>query len=123
MKYLLFVMLAFAASPITLATDKTNDAEHVFLLPYFPGNGETGIYLTASDDGLKFDWLNDGKPILRAPESPYEASSRPHATRHRVESTEISDRKFPSAERQMNLLMVPLNCVEIIGSGMFPVPN
>ena len=39
----------------------------VFLLPYFLRNGETGVYLTYSRDGFKFDWLNDGKPILPAP--------------------------------------------------------
>jgi len=65
-------MLAFAASPIVLAADKSDDAKHVFLLPYFLGNGETGIYLTASADGLTFDWLNGGKPILKAPEWPIE---------------------------------------------------
>jgi len=76
MKYILFIILIFAASPMALSTDTSDDAEHVFLLPYFLGNGETGIYLTASDDGLNFEWLNDGKPILKAPEWPNESLTR-----------------------------------------------
>jgi len=39
----------------------------VFLLPYFLGNGETGIYFACSRDGLKFEWLNDGKVVMPAP--------------------------------------------------------
>lgn len=39
----------------------------LFLLPYFLGNGESGVYLAASHDGLHFDWLADGKPVLAAP--------------------------------------------------------
>ncbi len=42
-------------------------AEDVFLLPYFLGNGETGVYFAYSRDGLKFQWLNDGKVVLPAP--------------------------------------------------------
>lgn len=39
----------------------------VFLLPYFLGNGETGVYFAYSLDGLKFEWLNDGRVMLPAP--------------------------------------------------------
>ena len=41
--------------------------QEVFLLPYFLGNGETGVYFAASRDGLKFDWLHDGKVVIPAP--------------------------------------------------------
>jgi len=43
-------------------------AKDVFLLPYFLGNGETGVYFAYSHDGLKFEWLNDGKVLMPAPE-------------------------------------------------------
>ncbi len=39
----------------------------VFLLPYFLGNGETGVYLAYSRDGLNFKWLADGKVVMPAP--------------------------------------------------------
>ena len=39
-------------------------SDEIFLLPYFLGNGETGVYFAFSRDGLKFDWLNDGKVVL-----------------------------------------------------------
>ncbi|MEQ9408988.1 MAG: family 43 glycosylhydrolase [Fuerstiella sp.] len=43
------------------------DSEHVFLLPYFLGNGETGIYFAYSHDGYKFLWLKDGEVVMPAP--------------------------------------------------------
>lgn len=39
----------------------------VFLLPYFLGNGETGVHFAYSKNGLKFEWLNDGKVVMPAP--------------------------------------------------------
>ena len=42
-------------------------ADDVFLLSYFKGNGETGVYLAASDDGLTFKDLNEGGRCLRRP--------------------------------------------------------
>ena len=53
-----------------LATDSVNGEKttnEVFLLPYFLGNGETGVYFAYSRDGLNFQWLNDGKVIMPAP--------------------------------------------------------
>jgi hypothetical protein len=46
------------------AAEKSRD---VFLLPYFLGNGETGVYFAVSRDGLKFEWLNNGKVVMPAP--------------------------------------------------------
>ncbi len=43
------------------------EAKDVFLLPYFLGNGETGVYFVSSHDGLKFEWLNDGEVVMPAP--------------------------------------------------------
>lgn len=54
----------------------TDDKEHFFLLPYFLGNGETGVYLAYSRDGLNFKWLNDGKVIVPAPSWPKENLTR-----------------------------------------------
>ena len=45
----------------------TDDNGDIFLLPYFLGNGETGVYFAFSRDGLKFEWLNGGKVVMPAP--------------------------------------------------------
>ena len=50
--------------------------DKVFLLPYFLGNGETGVYMTYSYDGLKFQWLGDKKPVMKAPKWPGENLTR-----------------------------------------------
>jgi hypothetical protein len=49
------------AALLLLALGNIARAGDVFLLPYFLGNGETGIYFAYSRDGLEFEWLNDGK--------------------------------------------------------------
>jgi len=46
------------------------------LLPYFLGNGETGVYMTYSNDGLKFQWLAGGNPVMKAPNWPGENLTR-----------------------------------------------
>jgi hypothetical protein len=48
-------------SPALFASDD------VFLLSYFTGNGETGVHLAASEDGLAFKNLNEGRPIFVPP--------------------------------------------------------
>lgn len=41
-------------------------ADHVFVLSYFVGNGESGVYLAISDDGWKFTPLREPKlPIIK----------------------------------------------------------
>lgn len=52
-----------AQRPLSAAAEDSD----VFLLPYFLGNGETGVYLAHSLDGYKFDWLNAGMPVMPAP--------------------------------------------------------
>ncbi len=42
-------------------------ADDVFLLSYFKGNGETGVFLACSEDGLTFKDLNDGRPTFTPP--------------------------------------------------------
>ncbi|MGZ0163297.1 MAG: glycoside hydrolase family 43 protein [Planctomycetales bacterium] len=49
------------------ATEPADRTDDVFLLPYFLGNGETGVYFSWSRDGLNFEWLNDGKVVMPAP--------------------------------------------------------
>lgn len=69
--------LFFAKASLSSSRRKSEaPGESVFLLPYFLGNGETGVYLTWSKDGFTFDWLNDGKPILPAPQWPDENLTR-----------------------------------------------
>ena len=43
----------------------------VYIFPYFTHNGETGLYLAASTDGLTFANLNDAKPVLESPPWPH----------------------------------------------------
>jgi len=42
--------------------------EQVFIFPYFQSNGETGIFLALSRDGLNLEPVNDNRPILPAPQ-------------------------------------------------------
>lgn len=42
-------------------------AEDVFLLSYFKGNGETGVFLACSEDGLTFRDLNEGRAVFMPP--------------------------------------------------------
>jgi len=44
--------------------------DEVFLLSYFKGNGETGVYLACSEDGRTFQDLNDGRPVFTPPDWP-----------------------------------------------------
>ena len=59
------LLFALFLSTVPLSAEEKKD--ELFLLPYFLGNGETGVYFAYSYDGLKFDWLNDGKVIMPAP--------------------------------------------------------
>lgn len=62
-----------AQEPLS-SSESIND--DVFILPYFLGNGETGIYFAYSRDGLHFEWLNDGKVVMPAPEWKDESLTR-----------------------------------------------
>ena len=41
--------------------------DRIYLLSYFKGNGETGVYLAAGEDGLSFRDLNDGRAVFTPP--------------------------------------------------------
>ncbi len=50
--------------------------DEVFILSYFRGNGETGVFLAASDDGFHFEPLNDDKPVFAPPKWPDQSLTR-----------------------------------------------
>ena len=50
--------------------------QSVLLLPYFLGNGETGVHLVWSRDGLEFQQCAGGRPVLPAPNWPGENLTR-----------------------------------------------
>ena len=59
------LILVTSVLPIHAEADEPDRrGKEVFLLPYFLGNGETGVYFAFSNDGLKFEWLNDGKVVM-----------------------------------------------------------
>ncbi len=64
----LVVVIGTAPSNAQPATALADGGQDIFLLPYFLGNGETGVYLAYSRDGLAFEWLNDGELIMPAPQ-------------------------------------------------------
>lgn len=49
---------------ITISTVASGQSDKVFLFSYFRGNGEDGLHLAFSRDGLNFTALNDDKPFL-----------------------------------------------------------
>lgn len=52
------VMTAVMMSSCSIITDD------VYMFSYFKGNGETGLHLAYSEDGLNWQALNDGNPLL-----------------------------------------------------------
>jgi len=65
---LLAVSPSVAGAPSPIA-DPPDEDETVILFSYFKGNGETGVYLQTSEDGLAFEPVNDGQPIFSPPAS------------------------------------------------------
>lgn len=64
MKHLLIagtIAIATATAPILQGAERQEPA---FLFSYFRGNGETGLHLAWSRDGLNWTPLNDGRAIL-----------------------------------------------------------
>jgi sucrose-6-phosphate hydrolase SacC (GH32 family) len=55
------VLLIFLLFPLAGFTAKK---ENIFLFSYFKGNGEDGLHLAYSRDGLNFTSLNNDKPFL-----------------------------------------------------------
>jgi hypothetical protein len=60
--------ICYAVVATTCFCSASFAANDVFLLSYFKGNGETGVYLAASEDGLTFQDLNEGRPIFAPPQ-------------------------------------------------------
>ena len=58
--------LAIAASPaVALSADaRRNGAATALLFTYFTGNGEDGLHLATSDDGLRWTALGGGRSNL-----------------------------------------------------------
>jgi beta-xylosidase len=61
------ILSALGLPVLAQNTESSELTSDIFLLPYFLGNGETGVYVAYSHDGLKFQWLNDGQVVLPAP--------------------------------------------------------
>ncbi|MEZ5942125.1 MAG: family 43 glycosylhydrolase [Planctomycetaceae bacterium] len=62
-KHLLILLTLLASGGSTAIAE-----EEIFLLPYFLGNGEAGVYFAWSRDGLKFASLAGGEVIMPAPQ-------------------------------------------------------
>ena len=61
----IFVMLALALLPIrTPAQDQKVSTTNQLLFSYFKGNGEDGLHLAYSQDGLKWRALNNDRPFI-----------------------------------------------------------
>ena len=58
-------VVATAQNPST----REVDSAPIMIFSYFTGNGETGVYLKASRDGLVFSALNNAEPVFQPPES------------------------------------------------------
>lgn len=69
-------LMMITSCPASADEQSSTNNQHVFVLPYFLGNGETGVYLTYSLDGLNFHWMNDGDAVLAAPNWPDENLTR-----------------------------------------------
>ena len=55
--YIVFLSILF------FGCDKKKE-QHYYLFSYFTGNGEDGLHLTASTDGLVWEAINDGLSML-----------------------------------------------------------
>ncbi len=62
-KRFLFSLIAFCCVLSCFAKDNSNDT--VYLFSYFKNNGEDGLHLAYSEDGLKWKALNNDQPYLQ----------------------------------------------------------
>ena len=62
-----FVIVFSVVAAAACATESAmqNSSDHVYLFSYFRGNGETGLHLAYSEDGLKWTALNNNQSILK----------------------------------------------------------
>ncbi len=89
-------------SPVTV--DMFKQAGEVRLFTYFRDNGQAGVFLGSSEDGVKFTPLNDDKPIFTPPAWPGQNLTRDASILHRdglfrmVWTTQWKGRIFGYAE-------------------------
>ena len=62
------IVLAMAAVIQSACVVSVEAADEVFLFSFFKDNGQAGAFLAGSTDGLTFQELNDGEPILSPPQ-------------------------------------------------------
>ena len=60
----ILIVVLFCLPGISLQAQNTQ-AKEVYLFSYFTGNGETGLHLAYSYDGLHWEALNDGNSFLK----------------------------------------------------------
>jgi beta-xylosidase len=60
----------FVIAILSACSNCSGAADEVFVLSYFKGNGETGVFLAYSEDGLTFRDLNEGRPVFAPPQWP-----------------------------------------------------
>jgi beta-xylosidase len=61
-------ILTIAVAALSVCSAGLAAGDEIFLLSYFKGNGETGVFLAASEDGLVFKTLNEGRPVFTPPQ-------------------------------------------------------
>jgi len=59
---------AVVAAVVSVGSVSPGAGDEVFLFSYFKGNGETGVFLAASEDGLVFKDINGGRPVFAPPQ-------------------------------------------------------
>ncbi|MBN1126120.1 MAG: glycoside hydrolase family 43 protein [Sedimentisphaerales bacterium] len=63
-RIVLFCLVLVVSTILYGATSDKESSERVLIFSYFVGNGEDGLHLAYSRDGLKFHALKDGKSFL-----------------------------------------------------------
>src|SRR5512135_1038044 len=61
---LLLVLLGSLTASFA-AAGKASTGDEVLLLSFFRDNGQAGIFLAVSEDGLHFTALNNDKPVMK----------------------------------------------------------
>ena len=71
LKYLARLLLASSSTVAFAAVShaSASNSTEIYLFPYFQNNGNSGIYLSDSTNGINFSALNGGNPIFTPPAS------------------------------------------------------
>jgi len=62
---IIYFLLMAGKQPASAPAKDASDSLSVYLFSYFTGNGEDGLHLAYSTDGLEWNTLNDGKSFLQ----------------------------------------------------------